>query len=138
MLGPQIAIVLSMQRRLPVCGVLIVAAVLPHQVDRRSSILSFFSPTVELAESERTRLRGGRILARVLDAPDQDLAVFAAGALAITPELFVARTQAIGALRRSRTGAAGRPVFRSANPLGSRCPRARRPGRARPNDLSAG
>jgi hypothetical protein len=89
--------------RLPVCGVLIVAAVLPQQVERTSSILSFFSPTVELREAERTRLRGGRILARVLDAPEQDLAVFAAGSLAITPESFVSRAQDIGTLRQSRT-----------------------------------
>ena len=98
----QIAFVLAVQRRLSMCAALIVAAVLPDAVERKTSILSFFAPTVPLTETDRTRLRSGRILARVLNASGHDLAVFAAGELDVTPAVFVSRAQDIVTLRQSR------------------------------------
>jgi hypothetical protein len=95
-------IVWLMLSKLQAGGVFLVVVSLPTSVDWKSSAVSFFAPTVELSEADRDHVRNGRVLVRTVESSGHDLAVFAAGSLDITPELFVSRVQDIVTLRRSR------------------------------------
>jgi hypothetical protein len=75
---------------------------LSQATDSKRPLLSFFSPSVELGHSDVQRIRHGHVFTDTIDATGHELAVFAAGTLDITPDVFVSRVQNIAALRRSR------------------------------------
>jgi hypothetical protein len=83
-------------------GLLVFVASLSQTAEWKTPPLSFFTPSVELSERDREHIRNGRVVANTIESAGHELAVFAAGSLDITPELFVSRVQEIVALRQSR------------------------------------
>lgn len=84
--------------------VFVVSLPLPQAAEWEWKIrpLAFFAPSVELSDRDLERLRSGRVFVDTIGSAGQELAVFAAGSLDITPDLFVSRVQDIVALRQSR------------------------------------
>jgi hypothetical protein len=95
--------------RLTSLAVLLVAAVLLTDGSAVEPVrpsepnpFSFFEPAVELDAEERQSITQGEPIVKVLDAEDQQLAVFAGGSLETTPERFVEKVRNIVALRMGR------------------------------------
>lgn len=77
------------------------SAVQPTRPSERSPFW-FFEPTLELDAEERQSIALGEPIVKVLDAEDQQLAVFVGGSLETTPEAFIAKVRDIVALRKGK------------------------------------
>src|SRR5688572_16840477 len=83
-------------------GLLVLTVSLLQATDSKRPLFSFLAPTVELSDRDVQRIRSGHVFTDTIESIGHELAVFAAGTLDITPEVFVSRIQDIAAIRRSR------------------------------------
>src|SRR6476660_2305567 len=68
----------------------------------RANPFSFLEPTIRISDDERKQLDKREVLIRVLPAKDHEMAVFAAGSLAIGPERFIASVKDVVQLKKSQ------------------------------------